>query len=178
MVSLRCKLVVKNELEKMGLKPINIGMGKVIILDEITAEQRDKLKGNLQKSGLGLLDENIAKLIEQLRAAVIELVYYTDELPENYSNYITEKMAFDYNQLSDMIAEMRGISIQQYITFYKIELVKDLLVYDGLTLSEIAAKTKYTSVAQLYRQFKKLTGLSPSFFKALKKKRNENIKKE
>lgn len=177
MVSLRCKLVVKNELKKSGFNCINIELGTAKILDKVSEAQRATLKTNLRKSGFELLDSDTSKLIEGLKKALSEMIFESEELPDDYKEFITKKIGHDYDEISDTFSEIMGITLLQYIALYKIEKVKELLVYDNLTLPQIAAKTKYTSVAQLYRQFKKITGLSPSFFKNLKKKRNENIKK-
>lgn len=176
MVSLRCKMLVKDELSKMGLDFFSVDLGVAEIHEKITPEQRELLKRNLLKSGLELLEDNKSILIEKIKVLIIEMVHYADELPQqNYSNYISEKLGYDYTYLSNIFSEVKGITIQQFIIINKIERVKELLLYDELNLTEISYKLNYSSVAHLSNQFKKVTGLSPTFFKKLKNKRNKNI---
>lgn len=176
MVSLRCKMMVQIELKKLGLKYVIVELGTVEILENITVEQHEKLKRNLLKSGLELLDNKKAILIEKIKNVIIEMIHYTDELPKvNYSEYISKKLDYDYTYLANTFSEVNGITIQQYIIIHKIERVKELLLYDELNLTEISYKLHYSSVAHLSNQFKKNTGLSPKFFKNLKEKRNFNL---
>ncbi|HEX5169489.1 MAG TPA: AraC family transcriptional regulator [Cyclobacteriaceae bacterium] len=176
MVSLRCKLMVNEELKKLGLHTTALDLGLVEIAEDITDEQREKLKANLLKSGLELLDDQRSILIERIKNVITEMIHYSDELPlQNYSDYISEKLNYDYTYLSNIFSEVKGITIQQYIINNKIERVKELLLYDELNLTEISYKLHYSSVAHLSNQFKKVTGLSPSFFKKLKLKRKENL---
>jgi len=176
MVSLRCKMMVKAELKKLGLKYVNVDLGMVEVLEDITPEQREKLKKNLLKSGLELLDDQKAILIEKIKSVIIELIHYTDEIPDvNYSDYISEKLDHDYTYLANTFSEIKGITIQQFIIHHKIEKVKELLLYDELNLTEISHKLHYSSVAHLSGQFKKVTGLTPTFYKNLKEKRNGNL---
>ena len=176
MVSLRCKMMVKEELKKLGLHFVIVDLGVVKILEEISSEQFEELKINLLKSGLELLDDKKSILIEKIKNVIIEMVHYSDELPKvNYSDYISEKLNYDYTYLSNMFSEVKGINIQQFIINQKIERVKELILYDELNLTEISYKLNYSSVSHLSNQFKKITGLSPSFFKQLKQKRNQNL---
>lgn len=176
MVSLRCKMLVKEELTKLGLHYVIVDLGVIEILEDITPLQRETLKQNLLKSGLELLDDKKSILIEKIKNAITEMVHYTDELPKtNYSDYISEKLNYDYTYLSNIFSEVKGITIQQFIIINKIERAKELLLYDELNLTEIAYKLHYSSVAHLSNQFKKVTGLSPSYFKKLKQKRNSNL---
>jgi len=176
MVSLRCKMMVKEELKKLNLDFLNIDLGVVEVLGEISPKKLDKLRENLSTSGLELLDDKRAILIERIKNVIVEMVHYTDEIPKvNYSDYISEKLNHDYTYLSNIFSEVRGITIQHYIIMHKIERVKELLLYDELNLTEIAFMLNYSSVAHLSNQFKKITGLSPSYFKQLKEKRNENL---
>tara|TARA_R110000868_G_scaffold410693_4_gene699820 strand:- start:55306 stop:55824 length:519 start_codon:yes stop_codon:yes gene_type:complete len=169
-------MMVKEELKKLGLHYVVVDLGTVEILEDITLEQREKLKKNLLKSGLELLDDHRAILIEKIRSVIIELIHYTDEIPNvNYSDYISEKLDYDYTYLANTFSEVKGITIQQFIINHKIERVKELLLYDELNLTEISYKLHYSSVAHLSGQFKKVTGLTPTFYKNLKKKRNENL---
>ena len=176
MVSLRCKMMVKEELKKLGLRYVSVDLGIVEILEDITQEQRDQLKHNLLRSGLELLDDKKSILIEKIKDVIIEMIHYSDELPDvNYSDYISEKLNQDYTYLSNTFSEVKGITIQQFIIIHKIEKVKELILYDELNLTEISYKLHYSSVAHLSNQFKKITGLSPSFFKKLKQKRQNNL---
>lgn len=176
MVSLRCKMMVKEELKKLGLKYVVIDLGTVEILEDITKKQHDLLKVNLLKSGLELLDDKRGILIEKIKNVITEMIHYSDEMPKaNYSDYIAEKLNYDYTYLSNIFTEVKGITIQQFIIINKIERVKELLLYNELNLTEIAFKLHYSSVAHLSNQFKKVTGLSPSFFKQLKHKRKGNL---
>lgn len=176
MVSLRCKMVVTEELNKMGIQHYGVELGYVDILQEITNEDRLLLGQNLQKSGLELLEDKKSILIEKIKNLIIEMIHYQEELPKtNYSEYISEKLGYDYTYLANTFSEVKGITIQQYIILHKVERIKELLLYDELTLSEISYKLHYSSAAHLSNQFKKVTGLTPSFYKKLKRKRDENL---
>ncbi len=176
MVSLRCKMMVQEELKQLGLRYVAVDLGTVEIMEDITPEKHAMLKANLLKSGLELLDDKKAILIEKIKNVVIEMIHYSDEVPDiNYSEYISEKLNYDYTYLSNIFSEVRGITIQQFIIINKIERVKELLIYDELNLTEISYKLHYSSVAHLSNQFKKVTGLTPSFFKSLKHKRRNTL---
>ena len=176
MVSLRCKMMVKEELKKLGIKHVAVELGMVEILEDLTQEQREQLKVNLHKSGLELLDNKKSILIEKIKNVITEMIHYSDELPKvNYSEYISEKLGYDYTYLANTFSEVKGITIQQFIINHKIERVKELLLYDELNLTEISYKLNYSSVAHLSNQFKKITGLSPSFYKQLGQKRKNNL---
>ena len=176
MVSLRCKMMVKEELKKMGLHYVVIDLGMVEILEDITPPQREQLKENLLQSGLELLDSKKSILIEKIKNVIIEMIHYSDEFPKvNYSDYISEKLDYDYTYLANLFSEVKGITIQQFIILHKIERVKELLLYDELNLTEISRILHYSSVAHLSNQFKKVTGLSPSYYKQLKQKRLGNL---
>ena len=176
MVSLRCKMMVKEELKKLGIQHTLIDLGQVETLEDITQKQHEQLKANLLRSGLELLDDKKSILIERIKNVIIEMIHYSTELPEiNYSDYIAKKLNYDYTYLSNIFSEVKGITIQQFIIINKIEKVKELLLYDELNLTEIAWKLHYSSVAHLSNQFKKITGLSASYYKQLKQKRNENL---
>lgn len=176
MVSLRCKLVVKEELKKLGLHYINVDLGTVEILEDITQKQKKELKKNLLKYGLELLDDRRNILIEKIKSVIIEMIHYSDELPKvNYSDYISEQLGYDYTYLSNIFSEVKGITIQQFIIIHKIERVKELLLYDELNLTEISYQLHYSSVSHLSNQFKKITGLTPSYYKKIKKMRRRNL---
>jgi AraC-like DNA-binding protein len=176
MVSLRCKTMVKEELKRLGLQSqhVLVDLGMVEILEDITQEQRDQLKEKLLVSGLELLDDKKSILIEKIINVVIDMIHFSNELPkQNYSDLISQKLEYDYTYLANIFSEVKGITLQQFIIIQKIERVKELLLYDKLNLTEISHKLHYSSVAHLSNQFKKVTGLSPSFFKQLKKKRKD-----
>ena len=176
MVSLRCKMIVKEELNRLGINETTLDLGVVEIMEDITEDQRKELKERLERSGLELLDDKRSILIEKIKTAIIEMVHHSDELPKvNYSDYISEKLNYDYTYLSNIFSEVKGTTIQHFIIMHKIEKVKELLLYDQLNLSEISFKLHYSSVAHLSNQFKKITGLSPSFFKKLGRKRADNL---
>ena len=176
MVSLGCKILVKEELLKLGLHNVIVDLGVVEILEDISAEQRVQFKKNLIKSGLELLDDKRSILIEKIKNVIIEMIHYSDELPKvNYSDYVSEKLGHDYTYLANMFSEVKGITIQQFIIIHKIERVKEMLIYDELNLTEISYKLHYSSVAHLSNQFKKITGLTPTFYKQLKNKRKQNL---
>jgi len=126
----------------------------------------------LIKSGLELMDNKKAVLIEKIIKVIIEMIHHTDEIIKiNFSDYLSEKLQHDYTYLSNIFSEVKGITIQQFIIIHKIERIKELLLYDELNLTEISYKLNYSSVAHLSNQFKKVTGLSPSHFKQLKDRR-------
>jgi len=176
MVSLRCKMIVKEELKNLGLRYVVIDLGMVEIMEDITPLKREQLKTNLLKSGLELLDNKKSILIDKIKSVIIEMIHYSDELPKvNYSDYISQKLNYDYTYLSNIFSEVKGITIQQFIIMHKIERVKELLLYDELNLTEISYNLHYSSVAHLSNQFKKVTGLSPSFFKKVRLKRIGNL---
>jgi len=176
MVSRRCKMLVMEELTKMGLHYISVDLGEIEIVENISEEQRLKIKTNLLKSGLELMDDTKAILIEQLKTTVIDFVHYSDEQTKtNFSDFLGEKLKQNYTYLSRLFSESEGCTIEHFIILHKIERVKELIIYDELNLSEIAFKLHYSSVAHLSNQFKKITGLTPSFFKALKHKCRINL---
>jgi AraC-like DNA-binding protein len=172
MVSTRCKMVVKDELKKMGIHFVMVDLGEIEIMENISEVKRAQLKAALLESGLELMDDKRAVLIEKIKNVIIEMVHYSDELPKvNYSDYISEKLHHDYTYLSNIFSDVKGITIQQFIIIHKIERAKELILYDELNLTEISYVLNYSSVAHLSNQFKKVTGLTPSHFKQLKDKR-------
>ena len=169
-------MLVKEELQKLGLHYVIVELGVVEILEDITEQQHEQLKESLSRSGLELLDDKKAVLIEKVKNIIIEMIHLSEEVPRvNYSEYISEKLDLNYTHLAHIFAEVKGMTIQQYIINQKIERVKELLLYNELNLTEISYKMHYSSVAHLSNQFKKVTGLSPSYFKELKQKRESNL---
>ncbi|MDD2488823.1 MAG: AraC family transcriptional regulator [Bacteroidales bacterium] len=176
MVSIRCKMVVKSELDKLGLHYSVVNLGEVNIYETITEEQRSILKAALLKTGLELMDDKKAMLVEKIKNIIIEMVHYLEEVPKtNFSDFLSLKLNYDYTYLANLFSEVTGITVEHYIINHKIERVKELLIYDELNLTEISYKLNYSSVAHLSNQFKKVTGLTPSFFKKLKDKRRNSL---
>lgn len=169
-------MLVKDELKKLDIPYRSVDLGMVETERDLTPGQHEQLRSNLLRSGLELLDDKKSILIEKIKAVIVELIHYSEELPKmNYSEYISEKLGYDYTYLANTFSEVKGITIQQFIIIHKIERVKELLLYDELNLTEIAYKLHYSSVAHLSTQFKKITGLSPSFYRQLKQKRKNNL---
>lgn len=176
MVSLRCKMIVEQELIKLGIKFFTIDLGVAEFLENLTDRQHEQLNDNLQKYGLELLDDKKSILIEKVKNVIVEMIHHSEEFPkENYSDFIANKLGYDYTYLANIFSEVKGITIQQFIILHKIERVKELILYNELNLTEISYKLNYSSVAHLSNQFKKITGLSPSFYKQLKLKREDNL---
>ena len=176
MVSTRCKIAVKEELKKLGVHFIVVDLGEVEIMETLSPDQTSQLKAALLVSGLELMDDKRAILIERIQNVITHLVHHTDELPKvNYSDFISDKLQYDYTYLSNLFSEVKGITIQQFIIVHKIERAKELLCYDELSLTEISYKLHYSSVAHLSNQFKKITGLSPRLYKQLKDKMRNPI---
>ncbi len=176
MVSNRCKMAVKEILKKLGLHFIVVELGEVEVMENLSAEQREDLKSDLLDAGLELMDDKRAVLIEKIKNAIIEMVHYSEEpIKVNFSDYLSEKLKHDYTYLANLFSEVQGTTIEHFIINHKIERIKELIIYDELTISEIAWKMNYSSVAHLSNQFKKVTGLSPSHFKKMKVKRRNQI---
>ena len=178
MVSIRCKMIVKSELEKLGFHYINVDLGEAEIMEDASAQQLAELNTALKKSGLELIDDKKSILIEKIKNVIVELVHYSDSsepLKINFSDHLAGKLNHDYTYLSNLFSEVQGTTIEHFIIIHKIERVKELLVYDELNLTEIAYKLHYSSVAHLSTQFKKITGLTPSHFKQLRNKRLNNL---
>lgn len=172
MVSNRCILAVKDELKKLGLHYIIVDLGEVEIMENLGPEKMQELKSGLNSTGLDLMDDKKSILIEKVKNIITEMIHHSEIVPKtNYSDYISEKMNYDYTYLSNIFSEVKGITIQQFIINHKIEKVKELLLYGELSLTEISYRLHYSSVAHLSNQFKKMTGLSPSQFKQLKNNR-------
>lgn len=176
MVSLRCKLFVKQTLDNLGVHYTSIELGMVETKETLNDEQLHELKANLASSGLKLLDDKRSILIDRIKNVVIEMVHYAKEVPKvNYSDFISEQLGYDYTYLSNVFSQVKGITIQHFIIKHKIEKAKELMLYDELNLTEISYRLHYSSVAHLSNQFKKVTGHSPSYFKKLGKIRKSNL---
>jgi AraC-like DNA-binding protein len=169
-------MVVKSELEKLGLHYIIVELGEAEIMEDISPAQLDRLDIGLKKSGLELMDSKKSILVEKIKTCIIELVHYTDEqIKINLSDYLSEKLNHNYTYLANLFSEVKGTTIEKFYLSHKIEKVKELIVYDELNLTEIADKLHYSSVNHLSNQFKKMTGLTPTHFKNLKKKRRNTL---
>jgi AraC-like DNA-binding protein len=169
MVSTRCKMAVKEVLRELGLHFVIVDLGEIDIMENITTVQREQLKVALYGVGLELMDDKKAVLIEKITNVIVEMIHHSDEIIRiNFSDYISEKLNHDYTYLSNIFSEVKGITIQQFIIIHKVEKIKELILYDELTLTEISYKLNYSSVAHLSNQFKKITGFTPSHFKQLK----------
>jgi AraC-like DNA-binding protein len=176
MVSNRCKMLVKSELDKLGLHYKVVELGEIEIEETITADQKNELKNALLQSGLELMDNKKSMLIEKIKNIIVEMVHYDTEEPKiKNSNYISTKLNHNYTYLANLFAEATGTTIEHYIIIHKIERTKELIIYDELTLTEIAWKLNYSSVSHLSNQFKKITGLTPSYFRQLKNKRRSSL---
>jgi YesN/AraC family two-component response regulator len=178
MVSQRCKIIVAEMLKRLGLQYSYLDLGSVEILKELNEKELNVLQRQLQKTGLELLDDKKGILIEKIKAVIIEMIHYSDDLPKtNYSVYISQKVNYNYTYLANIFMESNGITIQQFIIKHKVEKIKELILYKQLNLTEIAFQLQYSSVAHLSNQFKKETGLSPSFYKKLNQKRKMTLEK-
>ncbi len=170
MESRRCKTLVKNEMDKLGLKHLTVELGEVEFEGDISDQKLRLFDAALKNLGLEILVDKRSLLITKIKDAVYQLVYLTDDLPKpNYSDYIREKVNVSYSSLSNIFSEKENTTIEKYIIIQRIERVKELLLYSDLALSDIAFKMHFSSVAHLSNQFKKITGLTPSFFR---KRRN------
>jgi AraC-like DNA-binding protein len=176
MVSIRCKMLVKAELARLGLHYRRVELGEAEIEEDITPEQWNILDRALRKSGIELMEDKKSILIEKIKTLIVELVHYSeDPLEINLSEYLSQKLHHDYTYLANLFSESQGITIEHFHIVHKIERVKELLVYDELNITEIAWKMHYSSVAHLSNQFKKMTGLTPSFFRKIKNKKRSTL---
>jgi AraC-like DNA-binding protein len=176
MVSTRCKTAVKEELKKLGLHFIPVELGEVDIMEDISSDQREILKTALLSLGFELIDDKRSVLIEKIKHIIIDMVHNMDEpIKMKFSNYLSEKLSHDYTYMANLFSDIQGTTIAQFIISLKIERIKELIIYDELSISEIAWKMNYSSVAHLSNQFKKITGLTPSHFKQLKDRRRSPI---
>ncbi|MFM9987155.1 helix-turn-helix domain-containing protein [Flavobacterium sp.] len=176
MVSNRCKIVVKEILKEMNLHFVLVDLGEVEIMENLTPEQYELLKKELLESGLELIDDKKSILIEKIKTIIIQMVHHSDEdLKINFSEYLSEKLHHNYNYIANLFSEVQGVTIEHFIINHKVEKIKELMIYGELTITEIAYKMNYSSVAHLSTQFKKVTGLSPSHFKQLKHKRRNPL---
>lgn len=176
MVCNRCKMVVRNAIIQSGLHPISVELGEVNIKEALNANKKIELNKVLQSLGFELIDDKKSQLIEKIKNTIVDLVHYSDEqLRTNFSEHISKLLHHDYSYLSNLFSEVEGTTIEKYFISQKIEKAKELLKYDQLSLSEIADQLGYSSVAYLSNQFKKQTGLTPSFYKTQKQNQRKNL---
>ncbi len=172
MVTLRCKIVVKSVLENFGLHYTVVELGEVEVKENLSPERFKQLNLAMSEFGFELLEGNHSILIEKIKNIVVEMIHYSDEPPKlNFSVFLSEKLGYEYHYLSNLFSKVKGITIEQFIILHKIERVKELLIYNELSLTDIAYKLHYSSVSHLSNQFKKVTGLTPSYFKKMKHQR-------
>jgi AraC-like DNA-binding protein len=169
-------MMVASVLETLGLAYKSIELGEIQLVEPISESEREALKTELHRSGLELMDDKKVMLIEKAINIIVEMVHYSDEFPNvNFSTFLSEKLNQDYHKIAELFSRTKGITIEQFIILHKIERVKELIMYDELSLTEISYKLHYSSVAHLSNQFKKVTGLTPTFFKSLSKKNRKNL---
>lgn len=176
MVCNRCIMVVQDVFNNLGYPPSRINLGEVETSNSLSQVDMEKLNASMVSLGFELIDDTKGRIIEKIKTAIINLVHYTHEdLKVNYSNYIASQLNRDYSYLSSLFTEIEGTTIEKYIIHQKIERVKELLVYNELTLSEIANQMGYSNVAYLSSQFKKVIGLTPSHFKQIKENKRKSL---
>jgi AraC-like DNA-binding protein len=167
MISDRCKVLVQEELENLGIRDVSVTIGEAEIHEKITLEQYEELKYQLLNYGLQIVEDKKAILIERIKNTIIHMIHSSEEIPKTkYSCYLSKMLDHDYTYMANLFSELEGMTIEQYIIANKIERVKELIIFDELTLTEIAYRLHYSSVAHLSNQFKKITGFTPSFFKS------------
>ncbi|EFK57563.1 MULTISPECIES: helix-turn-helix domain-containing protein [Sphingobacterium] len=178
MVCDRCIMVVQNELDKLGLDAKNVKLGEVTLTKEITPTEKEALVKTLEPLGFEVIDDKKGRIIEKIKNIIIDLVHHQDsDVKTNLSDVLSDKLHHDYNYLSNLFSEVEGTTIEKYFIAQKVEKVKELLVYDELSLSEIAMRLNYSSVAYLSNQFKKVTGLTPSYFKQVREDKRKPLDK-
>jgi len=176
MVSRRCIMFVENVLNHYGVKYLSVKLGRIEIRDPITESQYTQIQTALSKSGLDIITDKKKILVERIKTTIIELIHYSDkESKINFSTYLSLKLNYSYTYLSTVFSDNEGITIEHFIIIHKIERVKELIMYNELNVSEIACKLHYSSTAHLSNQFKKETGVTPSFFRATKEKKLKNL---
>lgn len=176
MVCNRCKMVVKSELEQLGLQPLTVELGEVELKEELTNDDKERINTRFLELGFELIDDKKSRLIERVKNLVVELVHHSEEqLNMNVSDYLIEHIPMEYNYLSNLFSEVEGTTIEKFYIAQRLERVKELLVYDELSLSEIAHQMGYSSVAYLSTQFKKVVGLTPSHFKSIKASKRKSL---
>lgn len=176
MVCSRCKMVVKTVFENIGINPVSVELGEVELENNIQEEQKLELLKSLRSIGFDLIDDKKSKIIDKIKTLIIDLVQNkNNDLKTNLSDFLSQELHQDYNTLSNLFSEVENTTIEKYFINQKIEKVKELIIYDELSLSEIAYSLNYSSVSYLSNQFKKVTGFSPTYFKNLKSIKRKQI---
>jgi AraC-like DNA-binding protein len=176
MVCSRCLMVVSQIFKEAGVEIEHVQLGKVVTLEQLEQEELDKLNVSLKKVGFEIINDSKSRLIEKIKTISVDYVYQNKGESEiNFSDYLVDKINLDYQYLSTLYSSVEGTTIEKYLINLKIERVKELLVYDEKTLSEIAWELGYSSVAHLSGQFKKVTGFTPSYFKNLGEQKRKSI---
>ncbi len=176
MVCNRCKMVVQSELEKLGYKPTHVSLGEVLLERELSDPEKANINKTLQQVGFSIIDDKKSRLIEKIKTSIVELVHQNNnQLKTNLSDYLSSILHHDYKYITTLFTEVEGTTIEKYFIAQKIERVKELLVYDEYSLSEIANQLNYSSVAHLSTQFKRVTGLTPSHFKDIRTERRKPL---
>ncbi|KNB63146.1 MULTISPECIES: helix-turn-helix domain-containing protein [Weeksellaceae] len=178
MVCNRCILVVQNELDKLGIEATNIKLGEITLKKDLTTKEREELENVLDPLGFQVIDDKKSRMIEKIKNVIIDLVHHQDnDAKTNLSDVLSDALHHDYNYLSNLFSDIEGTTIEKYFIAQKVEKIKELLVYDELSLSEIADRMNYSSVAYLSNQFKKVTGLTPSHFKQIREDKRKPLDK-
>ncbi len=178
MVCNRCILVVQNELDKLGIEATNIKLGEITLEKDLTTKEREELENVLDPLGFQVIDDKKSRMIEKIKNVIIDLVHHQDnDAKTNLSDVLSDALHHDYNYLSNLFSDIEGTTIEKYFIAQKVEKIKELLVYDELSLSEIADRMNYSSVAYLSNQFKKVTGLTPSHFKQIREDKRKPLDK-
>jgi AraC-like DNA-binding protein len=173
-----CKVVVKTALEDLGIDSIKVELGEIVTREDVSDDEKKKLNHELKKVGLELLEKKQGVLIEKIRKVMVDYVYKSDDKPNTkFSVLLSEELNYSYTYLANFFSEIEATTIEQFIISMKIERAKELILFGDDTLSEIADKLHYSSVAHLSNQFKKVTGLTPTHFKNLKENRRITIQK-
>ena len=178
MVCNRCILVVQNELDRLGIEATNIKLGEITLKKDLTTKEREELENVLDPLGFQVIDDKKSRMIEKIKNVIIDLVHHQDnDAKTNLSDVLSDALHHDYNYLSNLFSDIEGTTIEKYFIAQKVEKIKELLVYDELSLSEIADRMNYSSVAYLSNQFKKVTGLTPSHFKQIREDKRKPLDK-
>jgi len=178
MVCNRCILVVQNELDKLGIEATNIKLGEITLKKDLTTKEREELENVLDPLGFQVIVDKKSRMIEKIKNVIIDLVHHQDnDAKTNLSDVLSDALHHDYNYLSNLFSDIEGTTIEKYFIAQKVEKIKELLVYDELSLSEIADRMNYSSVAYLSNQFKKVTGLTPSHFKQIREDKRKPLDK-
>lgn len=177
MASIRSIMFVKSVLDTIGIRYRAVDIGEIDIFHVLNSDQYLQLRKALLMKGFELIDDKRIVLVERIKSIIVEMIRSHEACPKfNFSDYVSKRMNYDYTYLANLFSDVTGITIEYYVIAHKVERVKELLVYEGLNLSEISYRLDYSSVAHLSSQFKKVTGLTPSFYRRMKNiRRKSNV---